>query len=62
VKLRKLLKRFRLRSVDLEGSDRQMDNVDATASGQSLLSGPSPVAPMAPPNWVPSQQDERPRH
>jgi hypothetical protein len=59
VKLRAWLKRIRLRS--LEGSDRPVDNVDGAASSQSLYQ-PGDVAPMAPPNWVPSQQDERPRH
>lgn len=38
------------------------DNVDSLASGESLSLTPTDgVAPMAPPNWVPSQQD-RPRH
>jgi hypothetical protein len=60
VKLRAWLKRIRLRP--LEGSDRPVDDVDGVASAQSLFSSPTPVAPMAPPNWVPSQQDERPRH
>jgi hypothetical protein len=53
VKLRDLLKRFRFRSVQLE-DDRRIDNVDAMASGAE--------AGMAPPGWVPSQQDERPHH
>ena len=37
------------------------DNVDSIASAQFLNTSPTAVAPMAPPNWVPSQQD-RPRH
>jgi hypothetical protein len=60
VKIREFLKKIRLRA--LEGSDRQVDNVDGVASAQSLFSSPGPVGPGAPPNWVPSQQDERPRH
>jgi hypothetical protein len=62
VKLREFWKKIRLRPVELEGGDRQIDNVDGVASAQSLFSTPAAVAPMAPPNWVPSQQDERPRH
>jgi hypothetical protein len=38
------------------------DNVDSIASAQSLNTSPTAVAPMAPPNWVPSQQNDRPRH
>ena len=60
MKLREWWKRIRLRP--LEGSDRPVDNVDGLASGQSAFNSATPVAPGAPPNWVPSQQDERPRH
>jgi len=39
------------------------DNIDSLASGESMSLTPTDgVAPMAPPNWVPSQQDDRPRH
>jgi len=42
--------------------ERSVDgNVDSIVSAESLLTTPA-VAPMAPPNWVPSQQDDRPRH
>jgi hypothetical protein len=64
MRLRELLKRMRLRPLQGEG-ERPVDNVDAltTAVDHSLITsdgGGGPVA--APPNWVPSQQDERPRH
>jgi hypothetical protein len=61
VKLRKLLKKFRLRPVEAGEGERSIDNVDGVASAQSLFSNPGAVGPGAPPNWVPSQQD-RPRH
>jgi hypothetical protein len=40
------------------------DNVDSIASAASLFTTPTSggVAPMAPPNWVPSQQNDKPRH
>jgi len=60
MKIRAWLKQIRLRS--LEGDDRQVDNVQGLSSGQSLFNSGAPVAPGAPPNWVPSQQDDRPRH
>jgi hypothetical protein len=63
VKLRQLLKRFRLRPLQGEG-ERPIDDVDAMATmsgGQTL--DPGQHVPMpAPTNWVPSQQDERPDH
>ncbi len=49
MKLRELLKKIRLRPLQGEGQ-RPIDDVDAGVSG------------TAPTNWVPSQQDERPRH
>jgi len=63
MKIRKLLKRFRLTSVQVGEGERPVDNVDALATtgagpkGADLSSG---IAPLAPTNWVPSQQDERP--
>jgi hypothetical protein len=62
MKLRELLKKIDLKLRPLEGDDRPVDNVDGVASAQSLFSSPGPAGPGAPPNWVPSQQDERPRH
>jgi hypothetical protein len=38
------------------------DKVDSIASAESLFMTPDGVAPMAPPNWVPSQQDDKPHH
>jgi hypothetical protein len=60
MKLREWWRKLRLRP--LEGSDRPVDDVTALASGQSLFNSAASVAQGAPPNWVPSQQDERPRH
>ena len=64
MKLRALLKRFRLRSLEGE-RDRPVDNVDPLAAAASPGHGNTAqgnVPELAPPNWVPSQQDERPRH
>jgi hypothetical protein len=63
VKLLKFLKRLRLRLVDIKGEGPE-NNVDAIASAGSLNTTPDTggVAPMAPPNWVSSQQNDRPRH
>jgi hypothetical protein len=64
VKLRELLTRIGLRPLSGEG-ERPIDNVDALASAGSpghANTAQGDVAAMAPPNWVPSQQDERPRH
>jgi len=65
VKLREWLKKARLRLLG-GTSDKPFDAVDAiAATTASQHSGFSPnVAPgaTAPPNWVPSQQDDRPRH
>jgi hypothetical protein len=60
VKLRELLKGLRLRRLQGE-EDVPIDNVDAAAVdavATELAYGPA----VAPPNWVPSQQDERPPH
>jgi hypothetical protein len=62
VKLRELLKRMRLRPLQGEG-ERPIDNVDALTTGHALDTSSGGGVPVsAPPNWVPSQQDERPRH
>ena len=70
MKLRRLLKRFDLwlRPAHVHGDhgegDRPIDNVDAMttmAVFEGFNSGAAGHAD-APPNWVPSQQDERPRY
>jgi hypothetical protein len=64
VKLRELLKKIRLQSTPLEGGERRPDNVDgiATMAGAEMTDVGGFGAVSAPPNWVPSQQDDRPRH
>jgi hypothetical protein len=63
VKLRELLRKMRLRSLQGEG-ERPVDNVDAMATAPEAradnIGGFGDSA--APTNWVPSQQDDRPRH
>jgi hypothetical protein len=63
VKIRELLKRIRLRPLEGNG-ERPIDDVDAlaTMAGETLTSTGSPGPAPAPTNWVPSQQDERPRN
>jgi hypothetical protein len=60
MKLRKLLEKLRLRS--LEGEGRQPgSNVDGmTTMTHSATDQGGNIPVSAPPNWVPSQQDERP--
>jgi hypothetical protein len=63
VRLQELLKKMRLRPLQGEGV-RPVDNADALSSApvensRGFDSGPGPTAPT---NWVPSQQDDRPRH
>ena len=64
MKIRAWLKKLRLQSTPLEGDERRPDNVDGlvTMAGPEIadLGGVGPGS--APPNWVPSQQDDRPRH
>jgi len=63
MKLRKLLARLKVRSVQLNRAEGQEDNIDAQSSAlasHSDLGGWGPD--LAPTNWVPSQQDDRPRH
>jgi hypothetical protein len=61
--LRELLQKFGPRPLQGKGK-RPIDTVDA--AGQSLggqtADGRGHVPAPAPTNWVPSQQDERPRH
>jgi hypothetical protein len=65
MKLRHLLKKLPLQSLEV-GEDARAgeDNVDVLAVGtaHTHAAGTGDVAPLAPPSWVPSQQDERPRH
>ena len=67
MKIRKLLQKLRLRSVQLEG-ERSADNVDGiAAAGSTTHSGDGhglglSIAGEMPPGYVPSQQDDRPRH
>jgi len=63
VKIREFLKKFRLRSVQAGDGMRQEDNVDALATiGHTDALGDWGGGASAPTNWVPSQQDERPRY
>jgi hypothetical protein len=63
MKLRAFVKKLRLRPLHGDG-ERPIDNVDATSmmSGGQSTDGRGHVPSPAPTNWVPSQQDERPRH
>jgi hypothetical protein len=69
MKIRELLKRFDLwlRPAHVRGEHgegyRPVDNVDALTTVTLTPGDPSgSVAATAPPNWVPSQQDDRPPH
>jgi hypothetical protein len=42
--------------------ERSLDSVDALATTTQPLDSSSNVPAPAPTNWVPSQQDDRPRH
>jgi hypothetical protein len=62
VKIRNLLAKLQLRPSSGEGK-RSEDTVDAlSASLHNVDPGAYGAAPSAPTNWVPSQQDERPRY
>ena len=61
MRLRELWKKVRLRPLSGEG-ERPIDNVDALATMDGLLQTNDSMPVSAPTNWVPSQQDERPRH
>jgi hypothetical protein len=62
MKLLELLKKFGLRPLQGQGN-RPIDNVDASAQGLGgqTTDGRGHLPAPAPTNWVPSQQDERPR-
>jgi hypothetical protein len=62
VKLRELLKKVDLKLRPLQVGGRSEDNIDAmsTAHGAENFGGFGDS--LAPTNWVPSQQDDRPRH
>jgi hypothetical protein len=62
VKLRELLRKLDLKLRPLQLGERREDNVDAmtTAHGAENIGGFGDT--LAPTNWVPSQQDNRPRH
>ncbi|HZD87119.1 MAG TPA: hypothetical protein VE088_03840 [Gaiellaceae bacterium] len=65
MKLRELLKKVRLRPLEGEG-EKPLDEVDALATAAAaqhagVTGGVAPGA-VAPPNWVPSQQDGRLQH
>jgi hypothetical protein len=62
VKLRELLKKIRLRPLQ---AVRPVDNVDGMAADMHAAHGGSTSVPFGlemPPGYVPSQQDDRPRH
>jgi hypothetical protein len=58
--------RHRLRRLKAQyggsGSSKPVSNLDALASTPSEFRGTDPAPPTMPVNYVPSQQDERPRH
>jgi hypothetical protein len=62
VKLRELLRKVDRKLRPLQFRGRQDERVDALASahGAENLAGFGDT--LAPTNWVPSQQDDRPRH
>ena len=63
MKLRELLERFRLRAAHVGKGERSIDDVDA-AAGDAAASWDAvgPDSDRRPANWLPSQQDERPRY
>jgi hypothetical protein len=65
MKIRALLKRIRLRSLQVGDGERSIDNVDALSGAINHSTDPTTGggAVSAPPGWVPSQQDwGRPKH
>ena len=63
MKIRAFLRRFRLRSVQAGDGQRQEDKVDALATtGHTDALGDWGGGNSAPVNWVPSQQDEKPKY
>jgi len=61
MKLRELLRKVDLRLRPVQVGERQEDNVDALATVSGAHAGGFGET-TAPTNWVPSQQDDRPRH
>ena len=61
MKLRELLTRFRLKSVQVGEGERSVDDVDARDSA-AAWDAVGPDSDRRPSNWMPSQQDERPRY
>ena len=64
MKIRELLQTFRLRSLSGRG-EGSADNVDALGAAGSTMhlggtGGNVPYGATIPPDYVPSQQDERP--
>jgi hypothetical protein len=55
--LHELVKKLRLRSAALEEETERMEEIDTRA--MDAMAGYGADAPTS---WVPSQQDERPRH
>lgn len=67
VKLRELLRKVGLKLRPLQLDGRPQDNLDAMKiDARAAASGVENLASfgdsLAPTNWVPSQQDDRPRH
>ena len=62
MKIREWWRKFRVRLF--EGDDRRDDKIDAltTMAGSEVVDAGGYGVGTAPTNWVPSQQDERPRH
>ncbi|HET8556315.1 MAG TPA: hypothetical protein VFL58_03295 [Gaiellaceae bacterium] len=62
VKLRELLRKIDLKLRPLQLGGRPEDNVDAMTTGLGAENPAGFGDTLAPTNWVPSQQDDRPRH
>lgn len=62
VKLRELLRKIDLKLRPLQLGGRPEDNVDAMTTGHGAENPAGFGDTLAPTNWVPSQQDDRPRH
>jgi hypothetical protein len=61
--LRKLLRRFKLKSVQAGDGQRSVDNIDALSSTAQTRFDPSGGAPATfPPDYVRPADDGRPRH
>jgi hypothetical protein len=61
VKLRELLRKVDLKLRPVQVAERPENNVDALATASGAHAGGYGET-TAPTNWVPSQQDDRPRH